>query len=82
MAKFDSRTIVRWAIMADQWLAKNPHGVIERSRVLEGANAWRVAHHAGITKEAYADRSVVDAHIVTALKQLFPNAEFKDTYSY
>ena len=41
-----------------------------------------VAHQSGITEEAYADRSVVDAHIVTALKQMFPNAEFKDTYSY
>jgi len=82
MAKFDSETIARWAAMADAWLAKNPFGVVERSRVLEGSNAWKVAHRAGITEEAYADRSVVDAHIVSALKQLFPNAEFKDTYSY
>lgn len=82
MAKFDSETITRWTKMADEWLAKNPYGVIERSQVLNGSNAWKVAHHAGITEEAYADRSVVDAHIVTALKQLFPNAEFKDTYSY
>ena len=82
MAKFDQATIVRWTKMADEWLAKNPFGIIERSQVLYGVNAWKVAHHAGITEEAYADRSVVDAHIVTALKQLFPNAVFKDTYSY
>jgi hypothetical protein len=82
MAKFDSETIVRWTKMADEWLAKNPFGIIERSQVLSGSSAWRVAHNAGITEEAYADRSVVDAHIVTALKQLFPNAEFKDKYSY
>ena len=82
MAKFDSEAITRWTKMADEWLAKNPFGAIERSQILNGSNAWKVAHHAGITEEAYADRSVVDAHIVTALKQLFPNAEFKDTYSY
>ena len=82
MAKFDQATINRWTKMADEWLAKNPFGIIERSQVLNGSNAWKVAHHAGITEEAYADRSVVDAHIVTALKQVFPNAEFKDTYSY
>jgi hypothetical protein len=82
MSKFDQATVDRWADMADKWLAKNPHGVILRSKVVDGSNAWRVAHHAGITEEAYADPSVVDAHIVTALKQIFPNAEFKDTYSY
>ena len=82
MAKFNQATIARWTKMADEWLAKNPFGIIERSQVLNGSNAWKVAHHAGITEEAYADRSVVDAHIVTALKQVFPNAEFKDTYSY
>jgi hypothetical protein len=82
MSKFDQATVKRWAEDADAWLAINPFGVIQRDQVLSGANAWRVAHHAGITEEAYADPSVVDAHIVTALKQIFPNAEFKDTYSY
>jgi hypothetical protein len=82
MAKFDSETIARWTKMADAWLDSNPFGVIDRDKVLIGANAWRVAHQSGISEEAYSDRSVVDAHIVTALKQVFPNAEFKDTYSY
>jgi len=82
MAKFDKATIDRWTEMADKWLAKNRYGVIERSQVVDGSNAWRAAHRSGITEEAYADRSVVDAHIVTALKQIFPNAVFKDTYSY
>jgi hypothetical protein len=82
MAKFDSDTIARWTKMADAWLASSPFGAINRDKVLTGVNAWRIAHRSGITEEAYTDRSVVDAHIVTALKQLFPNAEFKDTYSY
>jgi hypothetical protein len=82
MAKFDQATIARWTEMVDVWLSKNPFGAIERSQVLDGSNAWRAAHRSGITEEAYADRSVVDAHIVTALKQVFPNAVFKDTYSY
>lgn len=82
MAKFDSDTITRWTKMADEWLVKNPFGVIDRDKVLTGANAWKIAHRSGISYEAYEDMSVVDAHIVTALKQIFPNAEFKDTYSY
>ena len=82
MSKFDQATIDRWTKMADEWIAKNPFGITERSQVFHGINAWKVAHYAGITEEAYADRSVVDAHIVTALKQIFPNAVFKDTYSY
>lgn len=82
MAKFDQATIARWTKMADEWIAKNPFGIIQRSHVFHGVNAWKVAHYAGITEEAYADRSVVDAHIVTALKQIFPNAVFKDKYTY
>ena len=82
MAKFDSETIARWTKMADAWLASNPFGVIDRNKVLTGAHAWRVAHQSGISEEAYDDESVVDAQIVTALKQIFPNAEFKDKYSY
>ena len=82
MAKFDSETIARWTKMADEWLASNQFGVIDRDKVLSGANAWKIAHRSGISYEAYEDMSVVDAHIVTALKQIFPNAEFKDTYSY
>lgn len=82
MAKFDQSTMTRWTDIADEWLANNPYGDTERSHIIDGSNAWRVAMQTGITKEAYADPSVVDAHIVTALKQLFPNAVFKDTYSY
>ena len=82
MAKFDQATIIRWTKMADEWLSKNPFSITERSHVSDGSSAWVIAHRSGITSEAYADRSVVDAHIVTALKQLFPNAVFKDKYSY
>lgn len=87
MAKFDQSTVTRWADMVDEWLSKNygitdRFGITERSHVTDGSSAWTIAHRAGITTEAYTDPSVVDAHIVTALKQLFPNAVFKDTYSY
>jgi hypothetical protein len=87
MAKFDIDTISRWTEMVDGWLSKNfgttdRFGITERSHVVDGTSAWTIAHRAGITNEAYEDRSVVDAHIVTALKQIFPNAVFKDKYSY
>lgn len=87
MAKFDSDTINRWAVMADAWLSKNfgitdQFGITDRSHVVDGSSAWVIAHRVGIVEEAYADRSVVDAHIVTALRVMFPNVVFKDKYSY
>ena len=87
MAKFDQETIVRWTEMIDVWFSKNfgitdRFGITERSHVTDATSAWTIAHRSGITEEAYADLSVVDAHIVTALKQLFPNVVFKDKYSY
>ena len=79
MSKFNSEMINRWTVMAADYLGRNGYDMAD---VKLGVEAWDIAHYVGITKEAYADRSVVDAHIVTALKQLFPNAEFKDTYVY
>lgn len=79
MAKFDSDTINRWAVMAADYLGRNGYDL---SDVKTGIEAWNVAHRSGITQEAYADRSVVDAHIVTVLKVMFPNVVFKDKYSY
>lgn len=77
--KFDRSTVNRWAVMAADYLGSRGYDIAD---VKTGIEAWNVAHRSGITEEAYADRSVVDAHIVTALKQLFPDAVFKDTYSY
>lgn len=87
MAKFDNATVVRWTEMVDLWLSKNfgvtdRYGITKREHVTDGSSAWVLAHKSGVTEEAYADRSVVDAHIVVALKKIFPNAVFQDRYSY
>lgn len=81
MAKFSSITIARWAEAVDTWLkeAGDPGTCKD---IYLGAEAWALAHTVGITSEAYQDRTVVDAHIVTALKQIFPNAKFSDKYAY
>lgn len=79
MSKFDKETINRWAAMAADYLGRNGCDI---SDVKFGVEAWDIAHYVGIAKEAYEDRSVVDAHIVTALRQIFPEAVFKDRYSY
>ena len=81
MAKFDAETVTRWAAMVDAWFveAQDPG---QAKDVYLGAEAWTIAHLVGITNEAYADCSVVDAHIVTVLKQIFPNAKFFDKYAY
>lgn len=81
MAKFDAETVTSWASMVDAWFieAQDPG---QPKDVYLGAEAWAIAHLSGITTEAYADRSTTDAHIVTALKQIFPNAKFSDKYAY
>ena len=47
-----------------------------------GRDAWSIAHRAGIVRDAYADREIVDAHIQTALEKIFPNADFLDKKIY
>jgi hypothetical protein len=81
MAKFDLLTVIKWSDMASKWLkdAGDPGTLTD---IYLGAEAWAIAHRCGITRDAYTDQTVVDAHIVTALKQIFPNAVFKDKYSY
>ena len=78
--RFDKAIIKRWQDRVNEYLMLTS-GVTSEA-IYEGAMAWNVAHKCGITEEAYADRSVVDAHIVTALRQIFPNAVFKNKYHY
>lgn len=79
MPKFDNDTLARWTAMVD---ARCALADLTRSEVTDGRAAWMIAHGAKITDEAYADRSVTDAHIKTALTKIFPNAVFKDRYAY
>lgn len=81
MAKFDLLTVITWSDMASKWL-KDAGDPGTREDIYLGAEAWEIADRCGITSDAYKDRTVVDAHIVTALKQIFPNAVFTDKYSY
>lgn len=81
MAKIDALTVKRWHNMALQWLLANCPEELP-AKVLTGRDAWAIAHKCGITDEAYRDRSVVDAHIQTALEQIFPNAVFRDAKRY
>jgi len=81
MAKFDTATVTRWASMAETFLERAGDPGTTKDVYL-GVEAWTIAHLSGITSEAHHGRAVTDAHIVTALKQIFPNAIFKDRYSY
>jgi hypothetical protein len=81
MIKFSKQTVERWKAQASKWLADaGDPGTADD--VYLGAEAWQIAHRCGIVNEAYQSPAVVDAHIVTALKQIFPNAEFRDKYRY
>jgi hypothetical protein len=77
--KIPRQTIDQWRNSAAAWLAQKGH-TLEDLRT--GRDAWTVAHHTGITREAYENPSIVDAHIQTALGRIFPNVQFKDPKRY
>lgn len=81
MAKFDKATIETWRTMAGAWLAERGYTI---EQITAGVDAWAVFARAINTRDnnVYADRSVIDAHIQTALQQVFPNVVFKDAKRY
>lgn len=69
-----------WTQRADAFLATRD---LTRQQITTGRDAWTVAHACGFPTEAYAiSRDIVDAHIQTALAQIFPAAVFKDAKRY
>lgn len=72
--------IPSWQKDCDAFLAERG---FSRQDVKTGKDAWMVAHNVGICREAYEiSRDIVDAHIQTALQQIFPNAVFQDPKRY
>jgi len=87
MAKIDKETLVRWTKMVEDWMGKNagildPYGVSTRDHIKDGVSAWTLVRRADVLDEAYKDRSVVDAHIQTAMETIFPNVRFRDKKVY
>lgn len=78
--KIPKETVTKWQEMAQKWLGA--HKSTEPADIKTGQEAWTVAHLSGITREAYEDRAIIDAHIQTALESIFPNAVFKDKKVY
>ena len=67
---------------ASAWLSDKGYSST-LSDIKTGIDAWTVAHNCGITSHAYSlSRDVKDAHIQTALENIFPNADFKDKKVY
>jgi hypothetical protein len=79
MPKIDALKVADWQVMADNFCRDKPY---RRGDVKLGSDAWAIANMCGILRDAYADRSVVDAHIQTAFAVVFPNAVFKDAKRY
>lgn len=77
--KFNAETVERWCKLCADHLALRGETLAD---VQTGVKAWATAHDTGITREAYSVRSVIDAHIQTALERIFPNAVFKDRKVY
>ena len=87
MAKIDTDTLVRWTKMVDDWMAANAGildavGIRLRDHVVDGISAWTLVRRSGVLDEAYKDRSIVDAHIQTAMEKIFPNVKFRDKKVY
>ena len=78
--KINKETVEKWRQMASDWL--DAATTLGTEHIRKGREAWSVAHQSGICNEAYADPSIVDAHIQTALEQIFPNAVFLDRKVY
>lgn len=78
--KISTDTRARWTGMAEGWLRHNRSET--RYDVMTGKDAWNIAHQCHILREAYNDRTVIDAHIQTALEDIFPNAVFLDRKVY
>ena len=56
---------------------------VAKGSIIEGWQAWKVAHKAGVLDDAYSiSRDITDGHIQTALEKIFPCAVFKDAKRY
>jgi len=80
MPKIPNATVDAWCERAERYLVDN-HG-ITRGGIQHGVDAWAVAGKIGLLREAYEDRTVLDAHIQTALQRVFPNCAFRDAKVY
>lgn len=80
MAKIAQNTISEWIERADEYLTQRK---LTRTSILTGSDAWTLASILRISHEAYdIGPDIVDAHIQTALRAVFPNAVFRDKCHY
>jgi hypothetical protein len=79
MSKFDKDTVLRFKAMAEEFL--EARGLL-LTDIEIGQDAWTVAFQSGIYDEVREDRTVVSAHVQTALESIFPNVVFKDKKRY
>jgi hypothetical protein len=85
MPRIDAQTTDRWRGLIDAYLLGklSPAGEgLTRHSIETGRDAWSIASAAGVLRDAYADRTIVDAHIQTALERIFPHARFNDRKVY
>lgn len=69
-----------FATMAREFL--EPHN-LTLGDIKTGRDAWQIAHRSVISRIAYdTSRDITDAHIVTVLRRIMPNAVFADKYHY
>jgi hypothetical protein len=80
MTKIAENDIEIFREQADGYLALRGFRVED---VKFGTDAWHIAHQTGFASHCYdLGRDIHDAHIVTVMRNVFPNVVFKDRYSY
>lgn len=79
MTKILSEDVEDFRVQAVGYLALRGFQIND---VKHGSDAWVIAHQTGFASQCYEQADVTDAHIVTAMKKVFPNVVFKDRYSY
>lgn len=75
--RINNETIENWKKLATEYLSARNYS---RNDITTGTDAWLIFSHAINTRDnnVYADRTITDGHIQTALAKVFPNAIFKN----
>jgi len=70
-------------VMRDQWRQKISEWLFSEKQLLidditTPGDAWYIARVSGCMKDVFGSRDITDAHIVTALKKIYPNVRWSE----
>lgn len=74
--KFSRDQIALWKRLISEYLFTEYQLLIED--ITTPGDAWFIARSSGCMKTVYGSRDITDAHIITALKKIFPNVNWSE----